>query len=244
MRGLRCRRVEVADPAQFDEDRVRRTLDRVGYTMCAFQSGSTYATRGNCLSSPDENVRTRTTALLKSFVDLAARWQSVIVFGSLQGRLRDEPDEALAKRRIRAAIEEVGRYASDRGVVLAFEPVCHEEVGFHNTIAEVAELVRSLGLPGVRMMIDTFHMNIEEKDLCGCFCPDRDLLAHVHLSETNRDVLGTGHWPTAAFCEALATIGYQGYLSVGVYRTRLPRRTSIERSMAELRRLLACGGEK
>ena len=72
-------------------------------------------------------------AVLKSFVDLAARWQSVIVFGSLQGRLRDEPDETLAKRRIRAAIEEVGRYASDRGVVLAFEPVCHEEVGFHDT---------------------------------------------------------------------------------------------------------------
>ena len=225
--------LQIADPAEFDEERVRRAFDRLGYAMCAFQTGSTYASRGNCLSSPDEAVRRRTTTLLKSFVDLAARWRSVIVFGSLQGRLRDEPDETLAKRRIRTAIEDVGRYATDRGVVLAFEPVCHEEVGFHNTIAEVAELVRDLDLPGVRMMIDTFHMNIEEKDLLGCFSGARDLLAHVHLSETNRDVLGSGHWPTAGFCQALSTIGYHGYLSVGVYRTRLPRRASIERSIAE-----------
>ena len=52
-----------------------------------------------------------------------------------------------------------------KGVTLAFEPVNHGEVGFHNTIAEVADLVRSLNLPGRAMMVDTFHMNIEEQDL-------------------------------------------------------------------------------
>ncbi len=45
-------------------------------------------------------------------------------------------------RAIRQAVEEIGRYASDQGVTLAFEPVNHGEVGFHNTIAEVAALVR------------------------------------------------------------------------------------------------------
>ena len=84
-------------------------------------------------------------------------------------------------------------------MTLAFEPVQHGEVGFHNTIAEVAELVRGLNLPGLRMMVDTFHMNIEEKDMLAPLAGIRDILAHVHLSETNRDVLGTGHWPTAAF---------------------------------------------
>jgi sugar phosphate isomerase/epimerase len=229
--------LQIADPAEFAEDRVHRSLDRVGYKLCAFQTGTTYGTRGNCLCSPDANVRQRTVKLLKSFVDLAARWQSVIVFGSLQGRLRDEPNEAVGSQRIREAIAEVGQYASERGAVLAFEPVNHEEIGFHNTIAEVTSLVRDLNLPGVRMMIDTFHMNIEEKDLVHGFVSAADILAHVHLSETNRDVLGVGHWPTAAFCQSLEKIGYQGYCSVGVYRTKLPRRTCIERCMAELRAL-------
>ena len=228
--------LQIPDPALFDERRVRRSLEAVGYPLCAFQTGSTYATRGNCLSTADADVRRRTIELLKSFVDLAARWGSTIVFGSLQGRLQDEPDRAAAESRIREAVAEVGRCATRAGVTLAFEPVQHGEVGFHNTIAEVAELVRGLGLAGVRMMIDTFHMNIEERDMFAPLPAIRDILAHVHLSETNRDVLGTAHWPTAGFLAELQRIGYAGYCSVGVYNTRQSRAQCIEQCMAELRR--------
>jgi D-psicose/D-tagatose/L-ribulose 3-epimerase len=221
--------LQIPDPALFDEARVRRSLESAGFAMCAFQSGATYYSRGNCLCTADEAVRQRTIALLKSFVDLAARWQALIVFGSLQGRLTDEPDRTAGARRIRAAIAEVGRYATDCGVTLAFEPVQHGEVGFHNTIAEVAEVVRSLNLPGVGMMIDTFHMNIEERDMFAPLAPIRDILAHVHLSETNRGILGEGHWPTAAFLDELKRLDYAGFCSVGVYNTRQDRRESIAR---------------
>lgn len=227
--------LQIADPSLFDEDRVRHSLQRVGYEMCAFQTGSTYDSRGNCLCTADQMVRRRTIELLKSFVDLASRWHAVIVFGSLQGRLSDEPNRADGEARIREAIREVGEYAVGKRATLAFEPVNHEEVGFHNTIAEVADLIRALNVPGVRMMIDTFHMNIEEKDMLTPLPAIQGILAHVHLSETNRDLLGQGHWPTGAFVDALAGIGYKGYCSVGVYNTRRPRHECIERCMAELR---------
>lgn len=226
--------LQIPDPALFDESRIRRSLESAGITMCAFQSGGTYASRGNCLCTANDAIRQRTIALLKSFVDLAARWKVLIVFGSLQGRLSDEPDHAAATARIRAAIEEVGRSATDRGVTLAFEPVQHGEVGFNNTIAEVAELVRGLNLPGVRMMIDTFHMNIEEKDMLAPIEPIRDLLSHVHLCETNRGILGEGHWPTAALLDELKRIDFAGYCSIGVYNTRKPRREAIARCSAVL----------
>jgi sugar phosphate isomerase/epimerase len=228
--------LQIADPAEFDQPRVGRSLAVAGYAMCAFQTGSTYYSRGNCLCTADDAVRRRTVALLRSFVDLAAGWHSVIVFGSLQGRLSDEPDRAAGAARIRQAVEEVGRYASDQGVTLAFEPVNHGEVGFHNTIAEVAALVRDLDLPGLRMMVDTFHMNIEEKDMLAPLADVRDILAHVHLSETNRDVLGAGHWPTAAFLEELARIDYRGYCTVGVYNTRHTRHDCIRSCMNAIRR--------
>jgi sugar phosphate isomerase/epimerase len=227
--------LQIADPSLFDEDRVRRSLQRAGLPMCAFQTGSTYYSRGNCLCTADEAVRRRTVELLKGFVDLASRWKAVIVFGSLQGRLSDEPDRKAGEARIREAIREVGEYAVSKQVTIAFEPVNHVEVGFHNTIAEVAGLVRALDLRAVRMMIDTFHMNIEEKDMLAPLPAIRAILAHVHLSETNRDVLGTGHWPTAVFLEALAALEYVGYCSVGVYNTRRPRRECIEQCMARIR---------
>jgi sugar phosphate isomerase/epimerase len=227
--------LQIPDPTQFGEDRVRRSLSRVGYEMCAFQTGTTYATRGNCLCTPDNAVRQRTLDLLKSFVDLAARWKSVIVFGSLQGRLRDEPDRAAGEARIVRAVGELAHYATDKGVTLAFEPVNHGEVGFHNTISQVAGVIRNLNDAGVRMMIDTFHMNIEERDMLAPLSGIRDILAHVHLSETNRDVLGTGHWPTRAFLAGLERIGYRGWCSVGVYNSRSPRRDCIVRCMEALR---------
>jgi len=233
--------LQIASPADFDEDRVRRSLAAVGYPMCAFQTGGSYATCANCLCTPDAAVRERTTRLLKSFIELAARWNSVIVFGSLQGRHTDEADRLAGSRRIVDALAEVGQYATEKGTTITLEPVTHEEVGFHNTIAEVADVVRQLDLPGLRMMVDTFHMNIEERDMIAPLAGVADILAHVHLSETNRDVLGEGHWPTIAFLAELKRIGYRGVCSVGVYNTRRPRRECIVRCMDYLKDRLGKG---
>ncbi|MGD0091638.1 MAG: sugar phosphate isomerase/epimerase family protein [Planctomycetota bacterium] len=228
--------LQISDPADLDETRLRRALDAAGCPLCAFQTGGTYATRGNCLSTPDDSIRVRTTELLKRFVELAARWQAVMVFGSLQGRLKDEPDRGAGARRIAAALAEAGRQASQQGAVIAFEPVNYSEVGFHNTIAEVAQVVRSLALPGLRMMVDTYHMNIEERDMLAPLAGIADILAHVHLCETNRNVLGSAHWDTAAFLVELRRLGYGGYCSVGVYNTTLEAGECMSRCMAELRR--------
>ena len=225
--------LQIADPTEFDEARARVSLESAGLGSCAFQTGPTYASRGNCLCTADETVRRRTIGLLRSFVDLAARWNSVIVFGSLQGRLTDEPDRAAGAARIRDAVRRVGEYATEKGAAIAFEPVNHLEVGFHNTIGEVAGLVRELDLPAVRMMVDTFHMNVEEKDMIAPLAGIADILAHVHLSETNRGVLGEGHLPAAAFLAELDRIGYAGVRSIGVYNTRLSRRECIRRCMED-----------
>jgi sugar phosphate isomerase/epimerase len=236
--------LQIADPACFDEERVRQALGAADLPLCAVQTGQTYATRANCLSTADDVIRRRTTDLLLSFVDMAARWKTVLVFGSLQGRLTDEPDRAVGEARIRAAVLEVGAYATLKNVTLAFQPVQHGEVGFHNTIAEVEPVVRDMGLAGLRMMVDTFHMNIEEYDMIAPLAGIRDLLVHVHLCETNRACLGEGHWPTGAFVRELERIGYSGWCSVGVYNSRIPRRERIDRCMAALRGIRASRATK
>jgi len=224
--------LQIADPEMFDEARVRKALQAVCLPMCAFQTGATYATRGNCVCTADKAVRERTVKLLMSFVDLAARWQAVIVVGSLQGRFKEEPDRSAGEVRIREALCRVGEYAMKKEATVAFEPVNHGEISFHNTIAEAEALVRDIDLPSVRLMVDTFHMNIEEKDMLAPLAEIKDILAHVHLSETNRDVLGEGHWDTRGFLTELRRLGYRRCCSIGVYNTRRSRRDCIERCMA------------
>ena len=232
--GYAAVELQIANPLTFDQARVKTALAEAGLPLCAFQTGASYATHGNCLCTADTAVRERTVTLLKQFADLAAAWNVVMVVGSLQGRLKDEPDREAGSGRIAAALAEVGRHATAAGAVIAFEPVNHGEVGFHNTIQEAGDLVRRLNLAGIRLMVDSFHMNIEEQDMLAPLAGVRDLLAHVHLSETNRDVLGTGHWPTAAFLAELRRLGYDGFCSVGVYNTRRPRHTCIARCFAAL----------
>lgn len=226
--------LQIADPAELDEVRIRKAVQAVGFSVCAIQTGSTYYSRSNCLCTPNEAVRSRTIDLLESFVDLASRWKAVIVFGSLQGRLKDEPDRSTGETRIRESMRQVGEYALEKGATIAFEPVNHGEVGFHNTIGSVAILVRHLNFPSVGMMVDTFHMNIEEKDMLAPLADIADILMHVHLSETNRDVLGEGHWDITAFLDKLDRLGYNGFCSIGVYNTGRQRRDCMAHCMRVL----------
>ena len=230
--------LQIANPLTLNRTRVAAALAHAETPLCAFQTGASYVSHGNCLCTADAAVRRRTIDLLKHFADLAAELRVVMVVGSLQGRLKDEPDRAAGSARIAEALREVGGHATDIGAVIAFEPVNHGEVGFHNTIAEAVGLVRHLALPGVRLMVDSFHMNIEERDMLAPLAGVADLLVHVHLSETNRDVLGTGHWPTAAFLRELERVGYGGWCSVGVYNTARPRRECIRRCGEFLKELL------
>jgi sugar phosphate isomerase/epimerase len=243
--GYDAAELQIADPADLDVPRLSRALEGAGLALCAFQSGGTYASRGNCLSTANETVRARTIQLIRRHIDFAATFTPAvagharIVLGSLQGARREEPDYDAGEARIAAALEQVAHYATERGVTVAFEPVCHGEIGWHNTVASVASLVRKIDQPGLKLMVDSFHMNIEERDLLTPLAGVADLLAHVHLSETNRDVLGEGRWPTGGFLRELERVGYAGFCSVGVYNTRRPRRECITRCMSVLKNLHA-----
>lgn len=227
--------LQIADPAGIDEKRLDATLAKYDLPLIAVQTGGTYVTRGNCLSSPDAKVRARTIALLKSFADFAARKSLLLVFGSLQGGGKDEADANKGLARIDDTLAQVAVYADKKHAVIAYEPVNYLEVGYRHTIDSVAKFVYALNRKSLRMMIDTFHMNIEESSFIKPLNGIRDILVHVHLSDSNRGVLGSGHFPIADFIRALKRTGYAGYCSIGVYHSDVSREEAIERSMKHLK---------
>jgi sugar phosphate isomerase/epimerase len=111
-------------------------------------------------------------------------------------------------------LAELGAHAEQAGAVLLFEPLNRYEDHMVNTVARAAELVRAAGSPGVRILADTYHMNIEEDDPCAALRAAGDLLGAVHVSDSNRYQPGTGHVPFAAIVATLREIGFDGVLSV------------------------------
>jgi sugar phosphate isomerase/epimerase len=111
-------------------------------------------------------------------------------------------------------LAELGAHAAAAGALLLLEPLNRYEDHMVNTVADAAGLVAAAGSPAVRVLADTYHMNIEEDDPCAALRAARDVLGAVHLSDSNRHQPGAGHVPFAAVLATVREIGFDGVLSV------------------------------
>lgn len=209
--------LNLTEPPGVDWDRLENWLAEFELVVPSFLTGAAYHD-GLCLSSPDAAVRQRTVDRLIGYLDTAKRFGAILVIGLLQGLRSDEPDPKVANRRIADGLRQVASAAEQKQVDLVVEPVNHLQVGFNNTVAEVRELVQTVGSRALRPMVDTVHMNIEETSLVEPILECGSELRHVHLCESNGSLFGTGHVNFAAVLQALDEIHYDRFASVKVYR--------------------------
>ncbi|MBQ3575184.1 MAG: sugar phosphate isomerase/epimerase [Clostridia bacterium] len=107
-------------------------------------------------------------------------------------------------------VRDVAKVAADYGVDFCLEVLNRFEGYMLNTCAEACQFVDEVGLPNVRVMLDTFHMNIEEDDLAEAVRLAGKRLGHFHTGECNRRVPGKGRTPWREIGQALREIGYDG----------------------------------
>jgi D-psicose/D-tagatose/L-ribulose 3-epimerase len=108
------------------------------------------------------------------------------------------------------AVREVAKVAEDCGVDYCLEALNRFEGYLLNTAEEAVEFVRQVGNPRVKVMLDTFHMNIEEDSIGGAIRAAGPHLGHFHVGECNRKVPGKGRIPWLEIRDALREVGYDG----------------------------------
>lgn len=116
----------------------------------------------------------------------------------------------------RLAIEEyriLGRYARDVGSIVIVEPLNRYETHFLHTLSQAASLCEEVGLDEVRIMVDYFHMNIEEADVKSSLKENLSKIVHVHLADSNRLAPGRGHTDFSSL-RILKDGGYKYYLAL------------------------------
>ena len=139
---------------------------------------------------------------------------AVIVFGS--GGARQIPDgfpKAEADRQMRDFLHLCGEASTETGVAVVIEPLCKSECNNINLVSEGAAWARTIALPGVRNLADTYHMEREEEPLAAII-ESADVLAHVHTADTGRFAPGTGTYDHAALFAALKSANYDDRLSI------------------------------
>lgn len=207
--------IGLADPAGLDADRLEKTMAERSLDVCSVATGASYFDEGLCLTSPDASVRARAVKRLRAHVDLAARFEALIVIGQMQGFKSDEPDRDTANARTVECLQEVASYAETKEVPLVLEPVNRFEVGHNHTAADVLELIDRVASPALTIMLDSFHINIEESSLDGPVRLTAGRLGHVHVFENHRGLFGTGHMDLGLILRTTLEIGYQGYWVFG-----------------------------
>jgi len=114
------------------------------------------------------------------------------------------------------------QYAAMSGIELSVEPLNRFECYFLNTARDAQALVDRVDEPNYGYLYDTFHFNIEEKSLPEAIRLTAPAINHVHISENDRGIPGTGHVDFAAVFDALKESKYDGWLTVEAFGQALP----------------------
>lgn len=205
-------------PLPYSIDDVRVLSEKHRMPVVSLLSGWSYSEEGLCLSSPDAGVRGHAVERLSDYLRQAGKLGAVVVVGLMQGLRRDEADESRAQERILQSLRQTARIAESENSMVVIEPVNHLQVGFNHTAAEVSSLVSDVNSPAVGYMLDTIHMNVEERSILDTIAAHGRHIRHFHLCETNGGLYGSGSLNFPAVLLKLRETAYPHYTSVKIYR--------------------------
>ena len=226
--------VAIRDPGLVDLDELMHLLSRLGLTTPAIGTGQAWGEEGLSLTSDDSRVRSQAVERLMNHVPLAARLDAMIILGLIRGVTPPGQSHDRSMTYLVEAIRECAAVAAETGVRLALEPLNRYETDLIHTVAEGMELIEQVAVENFGLLLDTFHMNIEEPDIVESIRSCGDRIFHFHVADSNRWYPGAGHLDFGPLLEALRTTGYQGFVS-GEFMPMPDPDTAAERSIAYLR---------
>jgi D-psicose/D-tagatose/L-ribulose 3-epimerase len=200
-------------PAEFPSRSIRKGLEANGLecTVCSVMLD------GFNLIAEDAAVRRKTQTFLRDLVKAAAEVGARIAAGPfyspvgyLPGRRRTADEWKWAVEGYRSITDALTAY----DVTLAIEPLNRFETYFLNTARDAAALCDEVNHPNVGILFDTFHANIEEKDIAAGYRTVGRHLKHVHTCENDRGIPGSGHVEWDSVFQALRDLHYDGWLTI------------------------------
>jgi len=203
----------IRDPAAVVAEDLLDLLLHYRLEAPAVGTGQAWGEEGLSFTDPDSRIRRAAIERLKAHLPLAARLGSVVIIGLIRGTLKPGVEQGQAMEWIVAALEECSAAASSLQVRLALEPINRYETTLINTVAEGLDLIEQVGADNFGLLLDTFHMNIEEPSIEESLVRAGERIFHFHAADSNRWYPGAGHLDFAGLLSTLKSTGYKGYVS-------------------------------
>ncbi|MET0542777.1 MAG: sugar phosphate isomerase/epimerase family protein, partial [Variovorax sp.] len=200
--------IPALDPSSIDSAFTRKMLDKykLGTTMSLGLDESTD------ISSGDPEKQKRGEARLLQVLDIARDIGATHVCGILYSAFQkyfEPPTEAGIAGSVES-MRRIGERAAKDHITIGLEVVNRYESNVLNTAAQAVAYARRVGLPNVKVHLDTYHMNIEEADLESALIDTGAMMGYFHIGESGRGYLGAGNIDFDRVFRGLAKAGYEG----------------------------------
>ena len=163
------------------------------------------------LAHPDAGVRQEAVDYYLRLLDFAAAVGAPVVscHGAV-GRVRAEGDQEAEYGYLVAGVQRIAPRAAALGMSIAMEVLNRYESHLLNTAVQAGWFVEDVGAPNVGILLDAYHMNIEEADPAAAILDAGERLVLFHAADSNRQAVGRGHTDFIALSRALSRVGYGG----------------------------------
>ena len=214
--------------------------ERLGKRLRSLDLGATAVTvmspEANPIS-PDPAIRKAAVDYLDRVLECAAAFGGEILCGPTHSAIGHFSGQGPTEDEFRHGVDtlrQAAEKARARNVRIAVEYLNRFEIYFLTTAEQAARFVRAVDHPNLRMMYDSFHAHIEEKDQARAIAACAAETIHVHVSENDRGIPGTGqvHWDS--FWSGLKQTGYDGYLTIEAFGRALPALAAATRVWRDL----------
>lgn len=191
--GYDCVELHISDPCDLPFSRIDTALLDTGLRVSALGTGRAYAEDRLSLTDPNPQRKKEAVSRIKSFIDAASHFHSLVIIGCVRGNLKSLSQEASALELLADSMKELDSYASSSQVTLVMEPINRYENNFLCSTQSVASFIQNTQLENVKLMADTFHMNIEDHDILQSFAAYHNDIYYIHFADSNRSYPGQGH---------------------------------------------------
>jgi sugar phosphate isomerase/epimerase len=227
------------DPHRLDGEAIHRSLDNTGLELAGLCTGHVFGEDGLGLVGLGEEIGHKAMERLEGFVDWAAEYggdRTLVNIGRSRGPGYPHDAERTLSE-METAFRQLAQYAAPRGVRIVLEPINVLQAPYIHTAQDGVAMVERVSHPNFGLMVDTYHMNIEDVDIYDSFRHAKPYLWFVHFTDNNRHWPGSAHLDFRKIVAVLYEIAYAGFVSLEIMPWPDPD-TAAESSIESLRRFI------
>lgn len=206
------------NPKELDWEEVKSLLEKYHLKAALVCTGEIFGQLKLSYTDPDAEIRKEAIRRTKEIIDFAGFLGSDINIG----RIRGQYNKVLSRKETWdlavAAFKEISIYAQEKKVRIALETVTIMQTNFINTLEEGLQMVKDVDEENFRLMIDIFHLNLEEKDIYDAIRAYKDYNIHVHLADNNRRYPGHCGLDFEKIIRTFRECGYDGTYSTEIFQ--------------------------